>query len=145
MPSCHGGRPAGRPLQGPVKILSVVRQLSILKILRLVPELDELIKALHIQWEHHPARSNSTMAWTKPPDQLVRTHPKRLPLNSHGYLNMNNCCPWNPYLKRMRRNPQYRWQISRVWNQGYTGKTPGDPEENGDDKIKIDYGMIYAF
>lgn len=56
------------------------------KALRLLAELQQLVREPHIGWEQKPARANDPAAWVQALDQVVENPPKRLPLKTHGYL-----------------------------------------------------------
>jgi len=54
--------------------------------LKLLADLDTLLKASHVQWEHRPARANSAEAWAKAMERIIEHPPKTLPLKNHNYL-----------------------------------------------------------
>jgi len=66
-------RPGSRPLQWA-------------KVLRLLAEIDDLIKTGHIQWKQHPARPIDAYLWGLALERMIEQPPKQLPLKSHGYL-----------------------------------------------------------
>jgi len=54
--------------------------------LKLLADLDALMKASHVQWEQRPARANSAEAWGKAMERIIEHPPKTLPLKNHNYL-----------------------------------------------------------
>lgn len=54
--------------------------------LRLLAELDRLVREPYVQWEGRPACKNSANAWGLAIDRVVEHAPRKLPLKSHGYL-----------------------------------------------------------
>ncbi len=53
---------------------------------RLLEDLGVFIKDSHISWDKKPPRPNSAKAWGLAMERLLERPPKRLPLESHGYL-----------------------------------------------------------
>lgn len=64
----------------------VTRGLAWSKALRLLSELQDLVRAPQIQWERKAARPNSVTAWGLAMERMIEKPPKRLPVTSHGYL-----------------------------------------------------------
>ena len=62
------------------------RGLTWSKALRLMKELYQLVMEAHIQWKRNPVRLNSVMAWSSAMERVIQNPPRRLPLESHGYL-----------------------------------------------------------
>lgn len=54
--------------------------------LRLLVELQRIVKEPYIQWEGKVARPNVSQAWALAMERVIEHPPKRLPLKSHGYL-----------------------------------------------------------
>ena len=54
--------------------------------LKLLAELDRMVKDPFISWEGRPARKNDVRAWAQAMDRMVEHPPKKLPLKSNGYL-----------------------------------------------------------
>lgn len=54
--------------------------------LRLLIELKRLMDDQFICWEKQPARPNNLHAWSQALEQVIQRPPKRLPLETHGYL-----------------------------------------------------------
>lgn len=56
------------------------------KALRLLGELQDLVKTNYVQWKNQPARPCSSGTWGLAMERMIEHPPKRLPLESHGYL-----------------------------------------------------------
>jgi len=56
------------------------------KTLRLLSELNELVRAPFVDWDRKPARPNSARAWAMAMERIIERPPKQIPLTSHGYL-----------------------------------------------------------
>ena len=54
--------------------------------LRLLIDLKNLVDEPFISWEKRPARPNIPMAWSQAMEQVIQRPPRRLPLETHGYL-----------------------------------------------------------
>jgi len=53
---------------------------------RLLLELKELVEAVDVRWERKPPRPNQARAWGVAMERIIERPPRRLPLQSHGYL-----------------------------------------------------------
>lgn len=62
------------------------RGLAWQKALRLLAEIDALVRQAHIQWNGRVARPNSPRAWGQAMERILEHPPRQLPLKSHGYL-----------------------------------------------------------
>lgn len=56
------------------------------KALRLAGEVAQLVTETHIQWKGKPARPIDAHLWGLAMERMVNSPPRRLPLESHGYL-----------------------------------------------------------
>ncbi len=56
------------------------------KALRLLGELQDLVKTKFVQWDNQPARPCTSGTWGQAMEKMIGFPPKRLPLKSHGYL-----------------------------------------------------------
>ena len=54
--------------------------------LRLLIELKRLMDDPYIGWENRPTRPNNPLAWSQAMEQVIQRPPRRLPLETHGYL-----------------------------------------------------------
>jgi hypothetical protein len=54
--------------------------------LRLALDLKRLVEEPFISWENRPARPNNPLAWSQALEQVIQRPPRRLPLETHGYL-----------------------------------------------------------
>jgi hypothetical protein len=57
------------------------------KTLRLLSELQALVKADAIKWDRGAPKPNGARYWAMAMEKIIELPPKKLPLKSHGYLN----------------------------------------------------------
>lgn len=62
------------------------RSLPWSKTLRLLSEINDMVKEGIIQWKTEPARPNIAQAWEIALEKIIERPPEQLPLKSHGYL-----------------------------------------------------------